>query len=67
MPVDNIAAYVADDDAGGADGPAEEASESDTERTTEKRAAGKALIAAIRSGDGLAVCEAVKAINDEPY
>ena len=67
MPVDNIAAYVADDDAGGADGPAEEASEPPAEKESEKRAAGKALIAAIKSGDGLAVCEAVKAITDEPY
>lgn len=67
MPVDNIASYVADDDVGGADGPAEEASESDAEKSDEKRAAGKALIAAIKSGDGLAVCEAVKAITDESY
>ena len=64
MPVDNIAAYVADDDVGG---DPVEATEPKAEEDTEKRAKGKALIAAIKSGDGLAVCEAVKAINDESY
>lgn len=63
MPIDNIASYVAgedSDDVGGDESPKDE--------SAEKRRLGKALIAAIKSGDGLAVCEAVKAIQaEEPY
>ncbi len=63
MPIDGVASYVAaddPDDVGGDDAPKTE--------DAEKRRLGKALIAAIKSGDGMAVCEAVKAIQgEEPY
>lgn len=61
MPVDNIAAYVNDDDVGG------EPAEMPEDKKSDKAALGKALKAALDSGNGVAICEAVKAIQDEPY
>jgi len=66
MAVDDLASYVADDESD-VGGDPNEATERGPDETAAKRAAGKALIAAIKSGDGLAVCEAVRAINDESY
>lgn len=50
---------------GGNPGPVEEAEEGDADMEAGKREAGQALLTAIKRGDPMAVCEAVKTIADE--
>lgn len=54
--------YRSEEGGGGNPGPVEEM---DEEKEAGKIAAGKALLAAIKRGDPMAVCEAVKTIADE--